>query len=142
MDGNRHKKTVKDRIGQQLFLRFGNICVLATFVLWRHIFLQHLRFGDICLKAIFSFGQHVRFGNIFLLPTFSFLQHLRFATFAFCNICFLATFAFWQYLRVCHIWALTFGQGFFGPLGKKKLFMLFLLILGIFWCSVLTSVPF
>ena len=33
-----------------------------------------------------------------------------------------------------------FGQGFFA--GKNKLFMLLKLILGIFWCSVVTSVTF
>ena len=35
-----------------------------------------------------------------------------------------------------------FGQGFFGPSGKKELFTLFVPILGHFWCSVVTSVTF
>ena len=47
-----------------------------------------------------------------------------------------ATRAYFQLLRR----ALAYGLGFFGPLGKKRYFMLFSLILGHFWCSVVTSV--
>ena len=34
------------------------------------------------------------------------------------------------------------GRGIFCPLGKKKLFTLFVLILGLVWCSVVTSIKF
>ena len=36
--------------------------------------------------------------------------------------------------------ALAFGQGFFCPSGKKELLTLFVLMLGHFWCSVVTFV--
>ena len=40
------------------------------------------------------------------------------------------------------IFSFRLGPGFFGPLGKKGLIMLFLPILGHFWCAVVTLVTF